>query len=390
MRVGRRAVFWVHARVAAALLVALVFAVPAHAQSGPEKSANPDRGAGILIPMDERAMRAAGMVLGPVELEHGGADFALPGNVVIPPPQVHVVAAPAAGLVEALLVSADEQAKAGQPVALLRSPFIVEAQQLFLAAMADEALAADRLRRTQFLIQGKAIPERELPVAQTEAERAKARLDERTQLLSLMELTEAQIAELRSSRRIVPTVTLVSPITGTVVKRHTSPGERIDAAAPLFTIAELDPLWVELQVPASRLPNLAVGAEISLPAQQAKGKIIRIGRTVDPATQSAIAVAEIRTAGASVWPGLAVGVTVIVGPSVAGKDWNVPSGSVVRHKDRNWVFVRSAEGFRALPVQVVSESSRGSWIRAGLKSNDRVAIGGIIALLALLADAAQD
>jgi len=372
------------------VLAVFALVAPVGAQTGVENSARSDRRAGIAIPLDERAIRAAGIVVGPIEPEHGGADFALPGNVVIPPPQVHVVAAPAAGLVEALLVSADEQAKAGQPVALLRSPVIVEAQQLFLAAIADEALAADRLRRTQFLIQGKAIPERELPVAQTEAERARARLDERTQVLSLMELTEAQIAELRSNRRIVPTVTLVSPITGTVVKRHTSPGERIDAAAPLFTIAELDPLWVELQVPASRLPNLAVGAEISLPAQQARGKIIRIGRTVDPATQSAIAVAEIRTAGASVWPGLAVGVTVIAGPTTAGGDWNVPGGSVVRQKDRNWVFVRTADGFRALPVQVVSESSRGAWIRADLKPDDRVAIGGIIALLALLADAGQE
>jgi len=191
-------------------------------------------------------------------------------------------------LVDTLLVSADEPVKTNQAVATLRSPTIVEAQQQFLAAIADESLATDRLRRTQLLIEGKAIPERELNIAQAESARARARLDERTQLLSLMGLSEAQIAEVRTTRRIVPTVTIYSPINGTVVKRHTSPGERIDAAAPLFTIAELDPLWVELQVPAARLPNLTVGSEVSLPAQRARGKIIRIGRTVDPSTQSAI------------------------------------------------------------------------------------------------------
>src|SRR5262245_61854339 len=236
----------------AVVLAALVFgsAVRAQQAAGPGTAATHPN-AGVLIKMNERALRAAGIVVGPIERERGGADFALPGNVVIPPPQVRVVAAPAAGLVEALLVSADEQAKAGQPVAVLRSPVIVEAQQLFLAAIADESLAGDRLRRTQLLIEGKAIPERELNVAQAEAARAKARLDERTQILSLMELGDAQIAELRKTKRIVPTVTLYSPIDGTVVRRHTSPGERIDAAAPLFTIAELDPLWVELQVPAT-------------------------------------------------------------------------------------------------------------------------------------------
>ena len=287
-------------------------------------------------------------------------------------------------------MSADEPVKANQAVATLRSPTIVEAQQQFLAAIADELLATDRLRRTQLLIEGKAIPERELNIAQAELARARARLDERTQLLSLMGLSEAQIAEVRTTRRIVPTVTIYSPINGTVVKRHTSPGERIDAAAPLFTIAELDPLWVELQVPAARLPNLTVGSEVSLPAQRARGKIIRIGRTVDPSTQSAIAVAEIGTEGASVWPGLAVSATIIIGSQTADADWSVPAQSVVRHRDRNWVFVRVPEGFRALPVQVVSESARGVWLRAKLLPGDRVATSGIIALLAVLAGADQE
>jgi len=367
----------------------LALIVPVHAEPVDAPKAD-GAAAGILIRLDERALRAAGIVVEAFAREHGGADFALPGNVVIPPGQVHVVAAPAAGLVDALLVSADEPVKVSQPVATLRSPTIVEAQQQFLAAIADESLATDRLRRTQLLIEGKAIPERELNIAQAESARARARLDERTQLLSLMGLSDTQITELRTTRRIVPTVTIYSPINGTVVKRHTSPGERIDAAAPLFTIAELDPLWVELQVPAARLPNLTVGSEVSLPAQRARGKIIRIGRTVDPTTQSAVAVAEIGTEGASVWPGLAVNATVIIGSQIADSDWSVPLQSVVRHRDRNWVFVRVPEGFRALPVQVVSESARGVWIRAQLQPGDRVATSGIIALLAGLASADQE
>src|SRR5262249_18741894 len=137
-------------------LAAIACAASARGQTaGPSSAAAPK--SGVLIKMDERAMRAAGVAVGPIQKEQGGADFALPGNIVIPPSQVHVVAAPAAGLVEALLVSADEQVQAGQQVAVLRSPVIVEAQQLFLAAIADEALAADRLRRTQLLIEGKAI-----------------------------------------------------------------------------------------------------------------------------------------------------------------------------------------------------------------------------------------
>ncbi len=108
---------------------------------------------------------------------------------------------------------------------------------------------------------------------------------------------------LREARRIVPTVTLTSPINGTVTVRHVSPGERVEPAAPVFTIADLEPLWVNIQVPAARLANISVGALVTLPAQGAQGKIIRIGRTVDPNTQSTIAVAEIDSNNGAVRPG---------------------------------------------------------------------------------------
>ena len=164
-------------RIACVVAATFLEVAAAVAQELDPAGAGGGANAGILIRLDERALRAAGIGVESVMRERGGADFALPGNVVIPPGQVHVVAAPAAGLVDALLVSADEPVKADQPVARLRSPTIVEAQQQFLSAIADESLAADRLRRTKLLIDGKAIPERELNIAQAESARAKARLD---------------------------------------------------------------------------------------------------------------------------------------------------------------------------------------------------------------------
>jgi cobalt-zinc-cadmium efflux system membrane fusion protein len=288
-----------------------------------------------------------------------------------------------------MLVAADEPVKAGQPIARLRSPAIVEAQRQFLAAIADDALAIDRLKRSQLLFEGRALPERDLRVAQTEATLAKSRLDERTQILSLMGMTEAEVEMLREGRKIFPTVTLLSPINGTVTVRHVGPGERVEPAAPVFTIADLEPLWVNIQVPAARLANLTVGASVTLPAQGAKGRIIRIGRTVDAATQSTIAVAEIDSNHGTVRPGLAVSVSVHIA-SDGGSEWAVPSAAVVRHRDRSWTFVRTKEGFKARPVQVVAENARGVSIRAAFEPGDQVAVRGILALLATLAEVDKD
>ena len=136
--------------------------------------------AGVALVAGEREIKAAGITTTRVEKERGNIELVLPGTVVIPPQQLRVVAAPANGMVEAVLVAADEPVAAGQPIASLRSPDLVEAQRQYLAALADESLAQDRLRRAQYLFEGRATPERELRVVETEAVNAKSRLDERT------------------------------------------------------------------------------------------------------------------------------------------------------------------------------------------------------------------
>ena len=372
------------------ICIALAAAIASQAAMA-QTPAPTDRAAAsdISLPMDDRGIRAAGIATVLIERERGGTDLLLPGTVAIPQQQIRVIAAPAGGLVEEMLVAADEPVKSGQPIAKLRSPAIVEAQRQFLAAIADEALSSDRLRRSQLLFDGKALPERDLRVAQTEAVQAKSRLDERTQILSLMGMTESEVDSLRDARRIFPTVTLFSPMNGTITVRHVGPGERIEPAAPVFTIAVLDPLWVNIQVPAARLANITVGSAVTLPAQDARGHIIRIGRTVESTTQSTIVVAEISSNNGAVRPGLAVSTSVHI-ESNGGNEWSVPASAVVRHRDRSWVFVRSKEGFQARPVQVVSEGAHGVLIRSTFITNDQVAVRGILSLLATLAEVDKD
>lgn len=344
--------------------------------------------------MDDQGIRAAGIGTSHVEPDQGKADLGFLGTVTIPQHQLRIVAAPAGGLIEAMMVAPDEPVSVGQPVAQVRSPELVEAQKNYLGALSDEALTADKLRRAKMLFEGKALPERELRVAESEFTSAKSRLDERMQILFLMGIGRDDFDTLRETRTIVSTLTVKSPVNGTVVSRNANSGEQVKSAAPLYTIGELDPLWVNIQIPAHRLATIAVGAPVLLPAYGIEGVIIRIGRTVDPSTQSAIAVAEVNSSDGRLRPGLALTATVRIqnGGEVAsaGRNWSVPSSSVVRHRDQSWVFMRSADGFRAKPVQVIAESARTVAIRADLHSNDEVASRGVLALLSELVDADKE
>ena len=85
----------------------------------------------MLIRIDDRQIRAAGIELARVEPEGGTAQTVLPGTVIVPPQQLLVVAAPAAGLIESVLVGPNETVRAGQPIARLRSTDLLEAQRTY-------------------------------------------------------------------------------------------------------------------------------------------------------------------------------------------------------------------------------------------------------------------
>lgn len=344
-------------------------------------------GTPITIAMDERQLRAAGIEVARVEPETGPAEIVLPGQVVIPPNQMRVVAAPAAGLIETLHVAPDERVRRGQAVARLRSTELVEAQRLFLQAATSQELAQEKLRRDEQLFRERVIAERRLIVTRAEAQAAAAALDEREQMLGLLGLSEAEVGALRRNRRIQQSITVVTPEAGVVLGRAATPGERVAQAAPLITVGNLDPLWINIQVPLSRAPALQLNARVLVPAQGAEGYVLRLGRTADSATQSVTAVAEVSGAGAAALrPGQAV--TVSMQLAAAGvPQWRVPAGAVVRHRERSWVFVRNAGGFSARPVTVLSETAQSVSLRAPLAPTDQVATRGMLSLLAELAEA---
>ncbi len=343
----------------------------------------------IALSVDERAVRAAGIQLSPIQPESGATDLSFPAMVTVPPQQIRVVAAPAAGLVETVLVAPDETVRQGQVIATMRSPELIEAQRGFLTALADESLAQDRLRRSRSLHESRVIPERDLRVAETEATNAAAKLDEQIQLLKLIGMAEEGVDTLRRTRRLMASIEMRAPMDGVVTIRHASAGERVVASSPIFTIADLSPLWVNIQVPATRLGAVQVGSRVVLPTQGAQGRVIRIGRTVDAATQSVAVVAEVDTNGGSVRPGLAVNVSMRVEQNGVAQ-WLAPSAGVVRHRDRSWIFTRGTGGFLAVPVQVVAETARGVAFRADLAPGTEIATRGLLALVAELAETGEE
>ncbi|MBY6242394.1 efflux RND transporter periplasmic adaptor subunit [Methylosinus sp. Sm6] len=338
----------------------------------------------VAIQLSEQAIEAAGIETKPIEKSAGSDELVVPGTVSVPPQQTRMVASPAAGLVETLLVSPDEEVKEGDPIATLKSSELIESQRAFLQASADAALATEKLRRDEQLYKERIIAERRLLVTRAEAAQARSVLDERAQLLALDGMSEQAIETLRKDRKLGSALTVRAPTSGVILARHATVGDRIQASAPLVTIARLDPVWVNLQIPIGRSVGLDRADRVVLPSLGAEGRLIRIGRTADPATQSVTAVAEFHPGKSPIRPGQAVQAILRL-RGAGGAQWRVPADAVVHHRELDWIFVRTAEGFRAVPVKLLSETPQTASVQAPLAASDRVATRGMLTLLAELA-----
>lgn len=60
------------------------------------------------------------------------------------------------------------------------------------------------------------------------------------------------------------TVEVKAPLAGIITERHAQAGETVNAAAPLYTIADLSEVWLELEIPARERHRVRIGQSITL------------------------------------------------------------------------------------------------------------------------------
>jgi len=326
---------------------------------------------------------ALGVETVPLSAPRLGELQGLPARVVVPNHQLRVLSAPLAGLVEQVAVATEQPVRKGQFLLRLHSSSLAEVQRTFLQAATQLELATTRRDRDEKLFADGIIAESRVEAARTHRAESAADYAERTQALRLAGMSDAAIGELRAGRRVDAALELSSPIEGIVLEQLAVAGQRVDASAPLLKIGRLDPLWLEIEIPAARLAGVRAGAAVRVPAADAEAKVLTIGRSINRANQT-VTVRAVTTRGAErLRPGQSLEVTLA--ELAVGGEWNIPTGGISRTAGTATVFVKTPAGFRAQQVRIVSEGAEQTVVAGALKSSDRIAVKGIAALKAALA-----
>ncbi|AHE66849.1 efflux RND transporter periplasmic adaptor subunit [Legionella oakridgensis] len=232
------------------------------------------------------------------------------------------------GWIEKLFINfTGEQVKAGQALFTVYSPELVATQQEYLLAFNAQKILSKN-------------------TTSSAARGALGAFQAAHQRLLLWGITEEDIEQLKRTGKITRTMTIHSPIQGTVLKKMALIGMRIEPGDELYTIADLSRLWVlgdiyEYELPYIKLGQMADLTLSYLPNELFKAKLDFIYPIIDMKTRTAKVRFEVDNQKEQLKPGMYVNLELKI---PLGERLVVPKNAVLLTGERAVVFIYHGNG----------------------------------------------
>ncbi len=357
-----------------------------HETAGGEHS---DRGEGGVVRLRAEDLGGSGLetaVAGPGELE---ITVELPGEVRVNGDQMAHVSPRVSGVAREVLVSLGDSVRAGQLLAVLESRELADAKAAYLAASERLGLAEATFSREERLWRERVSAEQDYLDASTALAEARIALRTAEQKLHALGFGERWLEGLSDEPEAEYTwYRLTAPFDGEVIDRHLTVGETVSAEEPVFTVADLATVWIDLSVYQKDLGAVAAGQRVRFEAasdgQGGTGTIAFVQPLLGEETRTALARVVSANPDRRWRPGMFVSAEIVTDrPRV---EVMVPPAAVIRMPDGDdVVFVETADGFVPSPVDLGRRSREGVEVLSGLEAGERYVAAGGFSLKAELA-----
>lgn len=199
------------------------------------------------------------------------------------------------------------------------------------------------------------------------------------QRLMLFGVKESQIAELEKAGKPNIRLPIYTPQSGVVIEKMVQQGQYVNTGDPLFNIADLSTVWVEIEVYENEFTNIRIGQRVeirsqSFPGRPFTGRISFIYPFLDPKTRTVKARVEMPNPGMKLKPDMFVNAIIKV---PLGSAIVVPVTAVIDTGKRQVVWVEASPGmFEPRDVQVGQQTDDKVQILSGINPGDKVAVSG--------------
>jgi cobalt-zinc-cadmium efflux system membrane fusion protein len=313
------------------------------------------------------------------------------GRVTFDDLRVGHVFSPVTGRITKILAQPGERVKKGQPLCVLQSPDLGTAVSDMAKAQASLFQAEQDWKRQKDLLELRAATQRDYETAQSVYLNARAEMERAER--------KAKLLRNASLDAVTQEYVLPSPIDGEVIMRGANPGLEVQGqygggtAVELFTIGELDRVWVLADVYEMDLARIKKDAEVAVkvlayPDDAFSGVVEWISGALDPISHTAKVRCSVANPDGKLRPEMFGTAAISVDPD---KKFAVRRTALLLLGEQPVVFAQVGTGpsgqlrFERKPV-AVDEMSDGAYvpIRNGVEPGEKLVVNGGVLLLGML------
>jgi len=321
------------------------------------------------------------------------------GKIAINDDTTTPVFSPYSGRVTRLIAKPGDYVEAGQPLFAIDASEYVQGQNDLVTAVAgveqkksrlELAKTIEKRQRELLAIRGGALKDLEqaqsdLVNAQGDLRAAEITLAAARNRLRILGRSDEEIAKLEKVDRIGAQVVVAAPIVGTVVQRKVGLGQYINAGAsdPVFTVGNLQTVWLIANVRESDAPKMKVDAQVEVmvlayPGRVFNAKLSYVAPALDPTTRRLPVRAEIQNPGRELLPEMFASFRIVAGPTQLMPA--VPQEAVVYEgaQARVWVARPADKSVVSRLIEVGVTTNGLVEVRKGLNVGETVVASGTL------------
>lgn len=270
------------------------------------------------------------------------------------------------GYVKNINVQLGDYVKKGQVLAVIQSGEIADYDKQLTQARSDLATAEKGLKVAQDLYKSQLATEKDVVNAEGALNNARAEMARINEMLQIY----------RKGSGATSIVT--APISGYIIEKNINNGMemRSDNSAHMFTISELDDVWIMANVFETDISRVKEGypaevTTISYPDRVFHGRIDKVYNVLDPDTKTMQVRIRLSNEGMLLKPEMFA--TVLLRYREGNEMMAIPSSAVIFDKGKNFVMVfRDRYNIETKEVKVTKSLNEVSYILRGIQPGDKV------------------
>ena len=303
----------------------------------------------------------------------------VPARIEVDEQRVARIGAAVTGRITQIHATLGQRVKRGEQLATLHSAELSAAQLAYLKSLSQAELQRRAVDRAKLLFASDVIGAAELQRRESELAQAQAEMQASHGQLSVLGMTESATAKLAATRTVHSLSSITATLDGVVIERKVTPGQVVQPADALFTVADLSHVWLVAEVPEQQADLVRKGeaaqAEIAaLGGRRIEGRLIFVSDTVKPETRTVTVRMDVENADRTIKPEMLASMLI---QGASQRRLVVPAAAVVREGDRDHVFVQlDPQRFQLRRVVLGQESAGFVPVLEGLKAGERIVGGG--------------